>query len=320
MAKKKKNKNNNKKTFKKLLTTIFIIALIIGVAFFGIKGLNEVNQVMEEIDNFEVKIPEELGNKIDLPTSINENITIKWQSTNEQYVSSSGEIVYPDFESDDQTIKLIGKIEVVYKEILSETVASILGKEIQDIELTINLKAKEATDDLKVKSVVEKLELISETYSSINLPTKLCYESINITWSSSNENVLSNKGKVTTPLTDTLVTLKAIVSSNSYNETKEFKITVLSKEPIIEVINDQFDNQAATSRYDTINSTGGVTYYNARILESEGYEADDSDLNATIPSYLRLRNDEKNGYFEINNIINPESFSFKYKLSSKILL
>ena len=60
----------------------------------------------------------------------------------------------------------------------------------------------------------------------------------------------------------------------------------------------------------------GVKYYNARIMEEEGATSSDNELNATIPSFVRLRNKEdNNGYFEILNIENPKSFTFKYKFS-----
>ena len=48
-------------------------------------------------------------------------------------------------------------------------------------------------------------------------------------------------------------------------------------------------------------------------MEVEGAYSEDSDVNATTPSYLRLRNKEdNNGAFEILNIINPKEFSFKW--------
>ncbi len=313
MAKKRKKKNN--KIIKKIFTAIFILILIIGIAFFGLKGFNEVNQIIEEIEKFEVDVPDELGSQIDLPTKINDNITITWVSTNEQYITNNGLITYPDFESDDQVIQLIGKIKVDYKEILSEIIANILGITTKDVELNINLKAQSATDELKVKSVINKLTIINETYYSINLPTKLCYESINIKWQSSHQEIINNQGKVKTPSVDTIVTLSATIISNDYTEVKDFVINILSKEPVLEIVNDKFDDQASTSKYATLTSTSGITYFNARILEEEGSIVDNNDLNAMIPSFIRLRNDDSNGYFEMKNIINPQELSFKYKFS-----
>ena len=314
MAKKKKKQKNN--IFKKFLTSIFIIVVIVVIGFLGLKGFNEVNDILEIIDEFQYQVPEEIKGKIDLPNKINDDILIEWTSSNESIVSNVGIITKPDFESDVQKVTLTGVIKVNYKEILSETILNLLGKQIEDIIIVLEISPEAATDESKVKNVIDRLSMIDETYYSISLPSKLCFESINIIWDSLNDNIMSDNGEVNNPSSDTTITLRAIVSSNDYQEIKEFKIKVLSKEPILEIVDDSFDNQAATSKYATINSTGGVTYYNARIIEVEGSQSEDNDLNATIPSYLRLRNkDEENGSFEILNIVNPKGFSFKYKFS-----
>ena len=316
MAKKKKRNNKKINQFKAILTAIFILVILAVVGFFGFKGYMEVNQILSIIDEYQYTLPETIEDKIDLPTQIDENISIEWKSSNEEIITNLGVITKPSFENETQKVTLTGVIVVEYKEILSETILQLLGKEIEDIVLVLEVKPEEATDELKVKTVIERLTMINETYSSINLPSKLCFDTINITWDSLNDSVMSDTGVVTTPINDTVITLRAVISSNDYQEQIEFKINILSKEPILEIIDDNFDNQAPTTKYSTINSTGGVTYYNARIMEVEGASAEDNDVNATIPSYLRLRNkDENNGSFEISNIINPKEFSFKYKFS-----
>ena len=312
----KKKKKNKKNGFKKFLFGIFVIVGIAVVGFLGFKAYNELNEIAEIVSNYEYQIPEEITDKIDLPTKISENITIEWSSSNEQVVSSLGLITKPNFDSETQKVTLTGKVKIEFKEILSETLLELLGYEIEDIVIVLEVDPEEATDELKVKSVVDRLTLIDETYYSISLPSKLLYESIEITWDSLNDNVMTDNGVITTPSTDTTITVKAVISSNDYQEVVEFKINILSTEPVLEIIDDSFDNQAATTQYSTIKSTGGVTYYNARIMEEEGSSSSDNDVNATIPSYLRLRNkDENNGSFEIVNIINPKQFSFNYKFS-----
>ena len=276
----------------------------------------EIQGIVSDIENFEYNIPDDLSSNITFPTKIGDKITIEWDSSNKEYLSNSGEVTFPDFEEGDQQVTLTGKIIIDFQEILTPYILEILGIEIEDIKEEVTIPSKLASDEDKVESVIERLSLIDETYSSINLPSKLCYESITITWNSSNKAVMSNDGVVYTPSTNTDIILTAEVKSNDYVDVKEFKIKVLAQEKLIEVIDDNFDNQAQTSKYTTFTSTSGVTYNNARILEVEGASASDDELNATVPSFVRLRNkDENNGSFILNDIDNINSFSFKYKFS-----
>lgn len=312
MAKKRKKKKN----FKGLIIGLLFIFILALVGYLGYRSYVEIQGIVSDIENFEYNIPDDLSSNITFPTKIGDKITIEWDSSNKEYLSNSGEVTFPDFEEGDQQVTLTGKIIIDFQEILTPYILEILGIEIEEIKEEVTIPSKLASDEDKVESVIERLSLIDETYSSINLPSKLCYESITITWNSSNKAVMSNDGVVYTPSTNTDIILTAEVKSNDYVDVKEFKIKVLAQEKLIEVIDDNFDNQAQTSKYTTFTSTSGVTYNNARILEVEGASASDDELNATIPSFVRLRNkDENNGSFILNDIDNINSFSFKYKFS-----
>lgn len=312
MAKKRKKKKN----FKGLIIGLLFIFILALVGYLGYRSYVEIQGIVSDIENFEYNIPDDLSSNITFPTKIGDKITIEWDSSNKEYLSNSGEVTFPDFEEGDQQVTLTGKIIIDFKEILTPYILEILGIKIEDIKEEVTIPSKLASDEDKVESVIERLSLIDETYSSINLPSKLCYESITITWNSSNKAVMSNDGVVYTPSTNTDIILTAEVKSNDYVDVKEFKIKVLAQEKLIEVIDDNFDNQAQTSKYTTFTSTSGVTYNNARILEVEGASASDDELNATVPSFVRLRNkDENNGSFILNDIDNINSFSFKYKFS-----
>lgn len=312
MAKRKKKKNN----VGKIIITLFILILIGVVGFLGYQSYIEIQGIVKEVENFEYSIPSELKEKIDLPTKVGEKITIEWTSSKKEYLSNNGDITFPSFEEGDQIVTLTGKITINFEEILSEVLLEIVGVKIEDIKETITIPAKSASDEEKVKNVFDKLTLISETFSSINLPTKLCYETINIVWNSSNIEIMNTKGEVTPQNKDENVVLTATISSNDYSLVKQFNIKVLSEEKMLEIIDDNFDDQAQTSKYTTFLSTNGVVYNNARILEVEGANASDDELNATFPSFVRMRNKEdKNGSFEINNINNANILTFKYKFS-----
>lgn len=314
--KKRKIKNKKQKNNKNIFTLIIVILVIGALGYFGFKSYQEINVIVEQIEQFTYEIPDEFGDKIDLPTKISDQITIEWQSSNQNVISNTGLITQPSFEESDVNVTLTGKINIEFKEILSNALINILGIEVNSIVKTVKITAMEATDKDKVESVINRLQLISETYTSLLLPKNLCFESIIINWDSLNDDIMSDDGKVKTPKEDTEIKLIAKVSSNDYEQQKEFTIIVLSTPMTLEVVDDNFDNQAPTSRYSTINSPSGVTYYNARIMEVENQTTEIIDTNDTVPTILRLRNqEESNGAFEILNINNPQTFSFKYKFS-----
>lgn len=311
--KKKKKKTRNNKSLFTLLVVIVIICL---AGYLSFQGYQEIIDLKQVIDEFQFDIPSDLENNIDLPTRINEQVTIEWKSSNEKIISNTGLINKPSFEEDDTVVTLTGKIKIQYKQILSEILINLLDIKIDDIIKQVEIKAIEATDEDKVLSVINRLQLIDQTYSSLSFPLSFCYESIKIDWDSLNDNVIDDNGNVTTPLKDTEVKIIAVVSSNDVEMTKEFVLIVLSKPQIIETVDDQFDNLAPTSTYSTIN-TNEVTYYNARIIEVENENNNEfKDTNDNVPSIIRLRNKgEENGSFVITNVEKPELFSFKYKFS-----
>lgn len=311
--KRRRKKNHNNKN----IFTLIIVILVIGViGYLSFKSYQEINVIVEKIEQFTYEIPEELNDKIDLPTKINDQITIEWQSSNTSVISNTGVITYPSFEESDVNVTLTGKINIQFKEVLSSTLINILGIEVKSIEKTVKIASKKATDEEKVLSVINRLQLIEETYTSLLLPKSLCFDSIVINWDSLNDDIMTDDGIVNTPKEDTKIKLIANVSSNDFEEQKEFSIVVLSTPPVIEVVDDNFDNQAPTSKYGTITSTSGVTYYNARIVEVEDETTEITDTNDTVPTILKLRNQGDNiGSFAILNINNPQTFSFKYKFS-----
>ena len=176
MAKKKKNKGLKK--VKGFIAFILFVCVIAFVGFFGFKGYQEVNNIYEIIESFEYEYSIDYNEKINLPKEINEQIKIEWKSSNEKVISNSGEIFELGFEEDDTVVTLTGTVVVTYKEFLSPTIQSFLGIEYKQFIEEITIEANEATDEDKVLFVLNKLELVDEIYSSISLPTCLCYESI----------------------------------------------------------------------------------------------------------------------------------------------
>jgi len=86
----------------------------------------------------------------------------------------------------------------------------------------------ESVDEANVKRDKENLNLPSTTAGDIELPVKGAYGS-DITWSSDNVNVISNRGEVTRPAKgqkDIVVTLTATIASGAVKDTKTFTVTV----------------------------------------------------------------------------------------------
>lgn len=101
-------------------------------------------------------------------------------------------------------------IKVVIKELdLTDEEYVLLAKEDLDIGYTIGDSIDEVTDDL-------------------SLPTEGMYNTV-ITWSSSNENIISNSGVVIRPQETIQITLTATIELNSASITKEFVLTVIDE-------------------------------------------------------------------------------------------
>lgn len=84
------------------------------------------------------------------------------------------------------------------------------------------------TDEEMVSGAVEALSIPVGTFGDITLPA----EGINattISWTSSNEDILSSVGKVTCPKEDTIVTLTAKVSHGAVSKEKNFEVRVFAE-------------------------------------------------------------------------------------------
>lgn len=323
MAKKKKKKRNG---LKGLLSFIVILVIIGIVGIFGYKSYQELTGIKNDLSGFEINLPSKVTEDLVLPTTVNDQITIVWQSNNKQVISDSGKVNQPDFEDGDTNVKLTGKVEISFKELFSSALSKFIIPEIKDFEYNVTVDAAIATPLEKVNKVFDRLTMIEETYDSINLVDKACFNDITITWVSSNPQVLSNDGMVTTPSTDTLITLTATISCEDVSKDKTFEVVVLSEEEVINVVDDNFDNQASTTSYKTIQTPDGVKYFNARIMEDTSKtSSDEDDVNKTTPSFIKLRNkDDKNGEtlddpntggFIIENVNNPKVLKFDYLFS-----
>lgn len=164
--------------------------------------------------------------------------------------------VYLNYGKDDQMTMKEG-LDASAKEVVKKTF------EVTDGELTVNVKA--TGDDNKAINLAyilirkykeltpEEMEAeakkrVNNDYAALTLESTditsdldLITEGANettITWSSSNEAVISNTGKVTRPSagnSDVPVTLTATVSYNDYSMTKKFSVKVLAESDLTDL-------------------------------------------------------------------------------------
>ena len=162
MAKKKKKQKKN--FLKKIVSVLIFIVAIAIVGYLGFKGYTEITSIAKDVENFEYTLPENIEDKIDLPTKIGDQITIEWKSSHPDIVSNLGVITQPDFESDVNQVTLTGVIKIEFKEILSQTILDLLGIEIDDLvyvcfdSLTYIAKISQFLPDRVILELVEKLD------------------------------------------------------------------------------------------------------------------------------------------------------------------
>lgn len=127
------------------------------------------------------------------------------------------------------------------------SVTGPVGKYKSDYQIMLvkpsDVTTQELTDAQKLASAKEGLSLgnISAVTSDLTLPA--AFQGVNITWSSNNENVISNEGKVTRPAVgsqDATVNLTATLSIGNLTETKTFEVTVKAQVEQGQVLIDLF--------------------------------------------------------------------------------
>jgi len=110
-----------------------------------------------------------------------------------------------------------------------------------------------------------ELNIYEKTTGELTLPTAGA-NSVTVSWSSSNTNIIANDGKVTRPEADTEVTLTATLTRGNDSITKTYTTTVLAKNPTPDFCYD-FENvsgnkvsgSGADTAEATLNGTAAVT-------------------------------------------------------------
>ncbi len=162
---------------------------------------------------------------VDLPgISIHDGL-ITWESSNEGVLSSEGVVNRPVYDDGDAVVTLTASITI------GEEVAT------KEFEITITRLDEVNTDDVDIITAKDNLSLgdVSAVTENLSLPKKGDF-SASISWTSSNERIISTKGYVNRPgftEEDIVVTLTATITLGEYTETKVFDVTVVKEEEVV---------------------------------------------------------------------------------------
>jgi hypothetical protein len=153
---------------------------------------------------------------LDLITDLND-IPVSWKSSNEDIISTSGEIFVSD--EKDFTILLTATLELGDFENKKSFLITVPKEELTD-----EIAVKQAVENLTFNSIRGENSKRSEIYYDLNLYTE-SVSGTSIVWSSSSE-AISESGEVTRSNTDILTSLVAEVSKGEVTSEKSFALIV----------------------------------------------------------------------------------------------
>ena len=193
------------------------VTLTATISYDKVKYSKEFKVVIKAFDTTEMKnyldsltIPSEISEKIDLPTSYkssNNTYGISWKSNNEDILSNKGEIGIS----------------------LKDTVVTLTAYiKIDNVTLSKNFEIKvlKSSNDQVLEILNDSIRVQKMANSDIYLPTNLG-NNITCSWTSSNESILSNDGKIITTVNGPQeVILTANIKIGEETMTKEYKIIV----------------------------------------------------------------------------------------------
>ncbi|RXI41140.1 hypothetical protein DP129_01785 [Clostridium tetani] len=186
------------------------------------KKLADVQSVQKAKDNLKLTNLNNITSNINLPEDI-DGVSITWESNNSSVVDGKGNVTRP--------AAVNGDVSVTLK-------ATLKKDEAEDTkDFIVTVKAKDFTDEELADMALNTLQLegkLDSVVDNLKLPTKDDKNTVDITWSSSNESVISNDGVVKRSDKDENAILTATLKKGSITKTKEFNIVVKAKEKDIQ--------------------------------------------------------------------------------------
>lgn len=212
---------------------ITLLILLVSVFMLSSCKSKKIEQTKNEIQGIldTIELPNSIKDSISLPSELN-GYQITWSSNNENIISPDG-VVNPSRE-DAQVILLA----TISKEGIS------LSKEFS---VLVN-----GNDPTKIiEEAFSNIVIPNTTSANIELPNQI--NNLNITWSTSDKNVISNRGVVKQGAEDIDVILKATINFNGVTKSKEFKVTVVANPVYQEIDNLLSDLVIPSETYENIN-------------------------------------------------------------------
>ncbi|BBF45278.1 putative glycosyl hydrolase of unknown function [Lachnospiraceae bacterium KM106-2] len=159
-----------------------------------------------------------------LPQKGENGSTITWKSSNESVISTEGKVVRPEAGKDSVTVTLTATLSlgtITKQKEFQVTVLPLVSEE------EIVKKDAKALEISRMDSIISNLDLVTKGENGST-----------ITWTSSDEKVISTEGKVTRPeigSENAKVTLTATIQFGKASQEKKFECTVLAKKEVAKV-------------------------------------------------------------------------------------
>ena len=276
---------------------ITLLILLVSVFMLSSCKSKKIEQTKNEIQGIldTIELPNSVKDSISLPSELN-GYQITWSSNNENIISPDG-VVNPSTE-DVQVILLA----TISKEGIS------LSKEFS---VLVN-----GNDPAKIiEEAFSNIVLPTTTNTNIELPNQI--NNLNITWSTSDKNVISNRGVVKQGAEDIDVILKATINFNGVTKSKEFKVTVVANPAYQEIDNllsglvipsETYENINLPTTYNGLNITWKTS--RSTYLTSEGVvnrSAEDQLILLTaVISYNNIKIEK---YYDVTVKVTDFTFS-----------
>lgn len=219
------------------------------------KAANEILDLLE--------MPDTISNSIILTKSLkieDKTYRISWKSSNDDVISSNGEVTH---QNEDTLVTLTAKIN--------------FEGDVFERNFDITLKA---LDKSMINTMLDAISFDSSISSNIVLPTAITNSewTFNVTWSSSNPDILNEKGEVGVALEDENIVLTAAITEGNVYIERTYNICVLktSNEDLFNILIKKYNipnkitNDLALPTELDYGLTGTWVSSNTEVLSNDG--------------------------------------------------